>query len=120
MRHWATVIKFIVSQAIFCLIGMRTSTIYYTFLLINDLCTNTYDTDKKRMFTRLRTPGNSNKATVRKFIGGGTLDSGLYQTKSCNAPINVMPHLPQVGPGWRHIGVLHQLISKVLTLGATF
>ena len=36
-----------------------------------------------------------------------------------NAPINVMPHLPQVGPGWGHIGVLHQLISKVLTLGAT-
>ena len=35
------------------------------------------------------------------------------------APINVMPHLPQVGPGWGHIGVLHQLISKVLTLGAT-
>ena len=35
------------------------------------------------------------------------------------APINVMPHLPQVGPGWGHIGVLHQLISKRLTLGAT-
>ena len=35
------------------------------------------------MFTRLRTPGNSNKTTVRKFIGGGTLDSGLYRTKSC-------------------------------------
>ena len=35
------------------------------------------------MFTRLRTPGNSNKATVRKFIGGGALDSGLYRTKSC-------------------------------------
>ncbi len=32
-------------------------------------------------FTRLRTPGNSNKATVRKFIGGGTLDSGMYRTK---------------------------------------
>ena len=37
----------------------------------------------------------------------------------CNAPINVMPHLPQVRQGWGHIGVLHQLISKVLTLGAT-
>ena len=24
-----------------------------------------------------------NKATVRKFIGSGTLDSGLYRTKSC-------------------------------------
>ena len=59
---------------------MRASDIYYIFLLINDLCTNTY---KKRMFTRLRTPENSNKATVRKFIGGGTLDSGLYRTKSC-------------------------------------
>ena len=35
------------------------------------------------MFTRLRTPGNSNKATVRKFIGGGTLNSKLYWTKSC-------------------------------------
>ena len=34
------------------------------------------------MFTRLRTPANSNKATVGKFIGGGTLDSGLYRTKS--------------------------------------
>ena len=34
------------------------------------------------------------------------------------APINVMPHLPQVGPGWGHIGVLHQLISKRLTPGA--
>ena len=37
----ATVIKFIVSQAIFCLIGMCVSAIYYLFLLINDLCTNT-------------------------------------------------------------------------------
>ena len=35
------------------------------------------------MFTGLGTPGNSNKATVRKFIGGGTLDSGLYRTKGC-------------------------------------
>ena len=40
------------------------------------------------MFTRLKTPGNSNKATVTKFIGGGTLDSGLYWTKSCKG------HLP--------------------------
>ena len=40
-------IKFIVSQAIFCLIGMRASAIYYIFLLINDLCTNTYNTKKE-------------------------------------------------------------------------
>ena len=43
----ATVIKFIISQAIFCLIGMRMSAIYYIFLLINDLCTNTYNTRKE-------------------------------------------------------------------------
>ena len=36
-----------------------------------------------------------------------------------NAPINVMPHLPQIGPGRGYTRVLHQLISKVLTLGAT-
>ena len=45
--HARTVIKFIVSQAIFCLIGMRVSAIYYIFLLINDLCTNTYNTRKE-------------------------------------------------------------------------
>ena len=47
MYNKATVIKFIVSQAIFCLIGMRASAIYYIFLLINDLCTNTYNTRKE-------------------------------------------------------------------------
>ena len=45
------------------------------------------------------------------------LQCSLFRTDY--APINVMPHLPQVGPGWGHIGVLHQVISKVLTLGET-
>ena len=43
----------------------------------------------------------------------------IMENYAAYAPINVMPHLPQVGLGWGHIGVLHQLISKVLTLGAT-
>ena len=44
MYNKATVIKFIVSQAIFCLVGMHASAIYY---IINDLCTNTYNTRKE-------------------------------------------------------------------------
>ena len=33
--------------------------------------------------------------------------------------MHLIPHLPQVGPGWGDIGVLHQPISEVLTLGAS-
>ena len=93
---------------------MRASAIYYIFLLINDLCTNT-----QRMFTRLRTPGNSNKATVRKFIGGGTLDSGLYRTKSCKGhpPITV-EHRRTVTVSGELEGILLEIPSTMLSSSA--
>ena len=75
----ATVIKFI---AIFCLIGMRTNAIYYAFLL---------------------------GIVVRKFIGGGTLDSGLYRTKSCKG------HLPSRAQtnGYRRSGELKDILLEI-------
>ena len=61
------------------------------------------------MFTRLRIPGNSNKATVKKFIGGGTLDSGLYRTKSCKGH---PPSRAQTN-GYRQSGELEGILLEI-------
>ena len=67
------------------------------------------------MFTRLRTPGNSNKATVRKFIGGSTLDSGLYQTKSCKGH---PPSRAQMNGYSELKGILFEISATMLSSSA--